>query len=292
MLDIKIESFMAVVKQGSYTKAAAMLHVTQPAISQHIQKLEEYYGCTFFVSVGRHMKLTQYGELFLTYIKLQQANEHQFQKQLTNQLTPLKIGGTLSISEFYLPQLLDQLHQNSPLEISVANTEHLLQALISGSIDVAFIEGNFNHPLFNAYIFRKAPFIPVVSQNHPLAYQKVNLQDLFKYDLVIREKGSGTRAILEHYLADENQSLSSFSQLHMINNFSLIKQLLKSTTAISFMYEAVAKKEMDEGALATIHIKDYQVIHPLLFIYPKHSMNEKAIISFFNQCFKHSSKLI
>ena len=63
MLDYRVRSFLAVCSLGSYTRAAAELHITQPAITQHIRALEAHYGCALFERSGRSMRLTPAGEL-------------------------------------------------------------------------------------------------------------------------------------------------------------------------------------------------------------------------------------
>lgn len=286
MLDQKLTTFLAVVETGSYTAAAKQLHMTQPAVTQHIQKLEEFYGCRLFTQEGRAMRLTKDGEFFLHYTRMQQSNERQLVEKLEGNQRPLYIGSTLSIADYYLPPMLFSFLEknNGGLNITVANTKVLLESLLQGKLDAAFIEGIFDRKLFEAEVFCVAKFIPVVSKNHPLFGKKIALSDLYSYPLILREFGSGTRAIFESYLAQQNDSISSFSATWEVSSFVLIKHLLENTKAVSFMYEAVAEKEIAMGSLGMLDITNYQVSHPLQFVYLKNNLDEDKIMSFYNQC--------
>ncbi|WP_317855682.1 LysR family transcriptional regulator [Chakrabartyella piscis] len=286
MLDPKLTTFLAVITYGSYTQAANKLHMTQPAVTQHIQKLEEHYGCQLFIQDGRGRKLTKEGEAFLHYAKMQASNEKHFISSLSMQQKSLHIGATLSIADYYLPPLLTHLckDQDMKLHIQVANTKVLLQQLLEGNLDCAFIEGIFDRNLFAAKQFHQSNFIPVVSATHPLANQTVKPSELYAYPLILRESGSGTRAILENALAQQNDSATSFSNIWEVGSFLLIKALLKQTNAISFMYENVAKSEIQKDELCHLHIQGFSVTHDLQFVYLKNALTEKQVLSFYDTC--------
>ncbi|MDD3393052.1 MAG: LysR family transcriptional regulator [Clostridia bacterium] len=286
MLDQKLTTFLAVVKTGSYTAAAKLLHMTQPAVTQHIQKLEEHYGCRLFAQEGRAMRLTDDGKFFLHYTKMQQSNERQLLEKLGGNQRPLFIGSTLSIADYYLPPLLFSFLEknNEGLNITVANTKILLERLLQGKLDAAFIEGIFDRKFFEAEVFCIANFIPVVSKTHPLLGKKIDLSELYAFPLILRESGSGTRAIFESYLAQQNDSISSFGSKWEVSSFVLIKHLLENTNAISFMYEAVAEKEIKMEKLGVLDIENYQVSHPLQFVYLKNNLDQVKIKSFYNEC--------
>lgn len=284
MLDLKIESFLNVVELKSYTAAAEILHLTQPAISQHIQKLEDYYGCHLIDSSRHSVKLTAAGEMLYRHLCLQRANERQFLAKLKNQTTPLKVGATLSIADYYLPETLVPYicKGQETCSIFVGNTELLLSQLQTGILDCAFIEGNYDGDLFESHLFCNARFLPVASSNHPLARQCISLAALFQYPLALREPGSGTRELLTAYLSQYNNSPQSFSRVIEMGSFTLLKQLIGSSDAVTFAYEAVAKREVKEGILGFLEIQDYSFIHPLQFIFRKNSILSERYISFFH----------
>ena len=230
--------------------------------------------------------LTEKGAQFLHYIHLQCANEQHLLCQLAEQEHPLRIGSTLSISDYYLPSILATQMESGThgIHVLVANTQTLLKKLLEGALDAVFIEGIFNRTLFASEVFCNAPFVPVVRKGHPLIGTQVNLEHLHDYPLILRESGSGTRAICEHYLALQNDAPQSFADIWEIGSFALIKALIKQTDAISFMYEGVAEEGVRNGTLDILNIRDYKIVHPLHFVYLKNSVERVRIQSFYNEC--------
>ena len=117
MIDIKLKTFIEVVDCKSFTRAAEHLHLTQPAVTQHIK---------------------------------------QFESQLYKVAIPLTIGSTLSIADYYLPEILGQYLTSSSqrCQIYVNNTQTLVQKMIDGEVDCAFVEGQFDPQLFTYHLFK------------------------------------------------------------------------------------------------------------------------------------------
>jgi len=285
MLDLKVHTFLKVVELGSYTAAANALHLTQPAVTQHIARLEEHYGCRLFRPEGRGVRLTEAGESFLHYARMQHANEVHLQFELERVRLPLRLGSTLSIADYYLPELILPLcrtERRMP-SVAVGNTEQLLGKLLAGELDAAFIEGIFDRALFEAKVFSVPEFIPVASANHPLAGREVTLEELHACPVICREPGSGTRAVMENYLSRQNDSPNSFAAMWEVGSFALIKQMLLGTEAVSFMYEAVARQEIEEGKLVRLRLQDYHVRHALHFVFLKNSLRRLEAEAFFRK---------
>lgn len=286
MLDLKIETFIKVVELKSYTLAAEALHMTQPAVSQHIKKLENYYGCQLIDSRGRGVRLTESGELLYQYIALLHANEVQFEQRLKQLSPPLRIGATLSIADYYLPRLLikSKIWTRESMNITVGNTSHLVEMLQKSTLDCAFIEGIFDVSLFETRAFAEVPFLPIASKKHPLAGKKIDLKELHGYPLILREQGSGNRELLLSYLHQNNDSIQSFKQVMEMGSFMLMKQMVAHTDAVSFMYEAVAQKEIENGELCVLDLQNYRLTHPLHFIYRKGSLEQSRYNTFYEAC--------
>ena len=107
MLDFRMQTFLTVCEEMNYTKAAERLHITQPAVSQHIHYLEQHYGCALFTFTGKKLNLTNAGKLLLNAMQTQQHDETRLMikmKQPTE--APLAIGATLSVAEGLLQEAL------------------------------------------------------------------------------------------------------------------------------------------------------------------------------------------
>lgn len=286
MLDSKLETFLTVVELHSYTLAAEALHITQPAVTQHIRKLEEHYGCKLIDFTGHQLALTQAGKLLYRYGTLQMANELVLHKQLEGAARTLRVGATLSIADYYLPRLLGPYlkENNWGISLRVGNTEEMLEDCSRGKLDCAFIEGIFYGEDFRCHVFHTAQFLPVAAADHPLAGSPRRLAELYDYPLVLREQGSGTRAILENHLFQTSRSVQEFSSVMECGSFRLIKEILKQTQAVSFMYEQVAAEEAAAGTLTYLELSDCAIQRPLHFVYPRNSMARQACEAFYERC--------
>jgi len=285
MLDIKIYTFLKVVELKNYTKAAAVLNLTQPAVTQHIKKLEDHYQCKLIEIIGKAVHLTPEGQALYHYANFQMANEAQLIDQIEHVANPIKIGATLSVADYYLPKHLGAYlnqHKES-VAVTVKNTQLILEMLLNNTLYCAFIEGIFDKTVFAYKEFCVTRFLPVVRKGHPLEQGQVSLADTYQYPLVLREKGSGTREIYENYLYQNNDSIQSLLKVHEISSFGMIKKILRATDAISFMYEEVARQEVERGELDFLSLENYEINRPLYFIYPKHSLLKDKIECFYQE---------
>jgi DNA-binding transcriptional LysR family regulator len=285
LLDAKIYTFLKVAQLKGYTKAAISLNLTQPAVTQHIRKLEEYYGCKLIDIDGKSIELTTEGKALYTYANFQIANEKQLVSRIQSIETPLKIGATLSIADYYLPSYLSSFMANHDevFSVTVRNTKSIIEMLLNNELYCAFIEGIFDKTIFHFYEFCSTRFLPVARKGHPLEYDTIVLDMLHSFPLILREPGSGTREIFENYLYQNNDSLLSFKSIYEISSFGIIKNILYGSDAISFMYEEVAKQEVERGDLCYLTLEDYSIKRPLYFIYPKNSLMKKNIESFYSK---------
>lgn len=283
MLDPKLYTYLKVVELTSYTKAAQALNLTQPAVTQHIKKLEEYYNARFIEVKGRSLHLTEQGRLLYSYANYQMANEEQLIAQMKKLDTPLKIGATLSIADYYLPKYLSPYFERREdlLTLTVKNTESIIEMLLKNELYSAFIEGIFDTSLFHYKEFESTRFMAVARTGHPLSGRVNAMGEILKFPLILREKGSGTREIFDNYLYEHNESLLSASKVYEVSSFGILKELLKHSDGISFMYEGVAQREVEEGELTFLDIKDYGIQRPLYFIYPNHSLMKERNEEFF-----------
>lgn len=285
MLDSKIHTFLEVVRQKSYTQAGRVLHMTQPAVSQHIKKLEGHYGCALFCKNSKSPTLTAKGKKIYDYSKLQVASEKQMLEALRSEDLTLRIGATLSIADYYLPAYLNAYMANAKVDLSVTvkNTRALLDQLLEGSLHCAFIEGDFDPDLFEAHGFESTNFVAVARAGHPLSQGVVDLQACFDYPLILREEGSGTRGILEAYLRHYTYTMDRFCKIDEVSSFMMMKTFLKHSDKISFMYEGVCRQEIADKTLTQISIKDFALSRRLHFIFPINSTLKEPYMAFFNK---------
>ena len=280
LLDFRINTFLIVCEYMNFTKAAEILCITQPGVSQHIKYLEKTYDTKFFEYEGKKMKLTKSGEIFYqTAITIKHDNEYLKEKIIQEKLgiPSLKFGATRTIGEFILPSKLhNYLNENRKMKITmiVENTKELIYKLEHGVIDFALVEGYFIKNEYDYVIYSKEKYICVAGKNYKLKKQPYKLEDLLQETLIIREKGSGTRDIFEKNLERQNLTLNDFSKVIEIGNINAIKQLVKNNNGITSLYEIAVKDELENGTLKQIEVDDLQKNHNFYFIWRKNSAFE------------------
>lgn len=194
MLDFRMQTFLTVCEEMNYTKAAERLHITQPAVSQHIHYLEQHYGCALFTFTGKKLNLTNAGKLLLNAMQTQQHDETRLMikmKQPTE--APLAIGATLSVAEGLLQDAFASYlkqHPNRSITLTIDNTKTLLKSIDQGKLDVAFVEGYYAKDAYDAICYRKEPFLAVCAPSFPHWQSLTTLEDLLTCPLLLREEGA------------------------------------------------------------------------------------------------------
>jgi LysR family transcriptional regulator, transcriptional activator of the cysJI operon len=285
VLDFRLESFLAVYEEGGYTKAAERLHLTQPAVSQHIRYLEERYKARLFSFQGRSLSLTEAGLILYRYASAARAEGLRVGDLIAKgkDRLVLKIGATRTLGEYLLPEALIsylRLRPEAEPSLVVDNTKALLARLREGRIDCAFIEGIFEGGDFETSVFLRDSFIPVCAPQDDLARGSHRLRDLFSRRLILREAGSGSRAVLENALAARNSSVADFRALMEIGNIEAMKTLAAESLGLAFLYERSVLRELDSGRLARVALRDFSVSHDYSFACRSGSLLRERCLEF------------
>ena len=220
MLDFRIHTFLCVCRHMNYTKAAAELQITQPAVSQHIRHLEKEYQTKLFDYTGKRLELTQAGQILLnaaTTISHDNVMLKQRLQDLQQTNKSVAFGATHTIGEFeIIDRLADFLHEHADVNIrmKIADTDKLLKAVDEGIIDFAIVEGFFDQDQYETLLFSNEPLIAVCGPDYD-APSEMYLADLMRYRLIVREKSAGTRELLEREGMDKRARLILCGHEHM-----------------------------------------------------------------------------
>lgn len=277
MIDYRYETFLALCEIKNYTKTALKLHMTQPAVTQHIKYLEKLYGCKLFSYRSKELELTDDGRLLYEYTKRIAADAERI-KELLGKSSSRKIsfGATLTIGEYIMPDILSKvmpLYKGVHFNMYVENTDALFKKLMGGEISFALVEGYFDKSQYSHTLFKEDPFIAVCSPLSEFAEGSYRIADLLKSKLILRESGSGSRAILQNILFGKNYSVNSFADWIEIGNIRAIKRLVEQNAGISFMYKTAAKEEIENGSLKEIDVSDFNGSREFNFVFLKDSIH-------------------
>lgn len=273
MLDPRLLTFLAIVEEESYTKAAMRLSMTQPGLSHQMKQLEEMYDVKLFHYENRRISLTEEGMVFRKYAESLLYQEKMMKKELENLKKKRKkyyFGATLTLGEYTLAPHLKCFYDTfSDVEFSlmVDNTKVLLSKLQTGHLDFALIEGIVDKALHQVTLLKEVPFILVVGEEHRLSGRKeVSMEELLSETLLVREEGSGSRKVLETGLSTINFSIRGFERVIDIGNIGLLKKLTEQGAGISFMYKDAVLSELSSGRLKEISVNNLRMVREFNFV--------------------------
>lgn len=292
MIDHRVLTFLTVCQELSFTKAAQRLHISQPAVSQHIQFIEEYYGVRVFHFMGKKIFLTNAGKLLRQSLTSLCNNEVYLKEQLlaaVDKRRTLRFGATLTVGEFLIAAPLSRflsVHENADVSVTVANTQELLLQLDDGRIDFAILEGSYPKHSYCHMPFLTDNFIPICGENYRFRSGECSkgssdstipdtppsLQDLTAERLLVRESGSGTRQILEEALSECDMGIEDFPHTITIGNMNTIKDMVIQGCGITFLYETAVKNELTTGLIRRIKLPGWKVRHEISVVWKKDNL--------------------
>ena len=198
----QIKAFHAVASQGSYTKAAKSLHVTQPTISDHVKALEERYGVKLFKRQGRGIVLTSLGHALLDVTRRKFSLEAEAEQLLL--MAKGMMNGRLRVvadGPYLVIPLLGAFCKRYPgvnVSMTFGNTEQVLQSLYNLNADIGVFADFYNDERLHAFPYRTDKLIAFVNREHNWSRrQSIRIEELNGQRLILREKGSVTRSVFE-----------------------------------------------------------------------------------------------
>jgi DNA-binding transcriptional LysR family regulator len=204
----QLRIFIAVAEHQHLTRAAAELNLTQSAVSAAIAALEARHGTRLFDRVGRRIELNETGRRFLPEARAILAQVATAEAALAD-LAGLKTGSlhliaSQTIANYWLPTHMHRFQSRFPgiaLRLTIANTERAAASVHDGLADLGFVEGTIDDPVLSIMPAADDELALVVGNAHGWAGRKtVSADELLESRWVLRERGSGTRAVFEEAL--------------------------------------------------------------------------------------------
>ena len=287
MRDRRLQAFRAVAKHRSFTKAADALCMTQPAVTFQIKQLEDHFNARLFDRAGGRITLTPAGLVALGYAEriLDLCDELDAKvRELTGcEVGPLTIGASTTIAEFLLPRIVGEFKSRHPgivPQLVVANSEVVQARVAERSLDLGFIEGDSHLPTLVTDVCCDDELQVVCAPSHPLARQKsVALETLPGFPYVIREQGSGTREVIDHYLQKAGLSVDSLEIIMEATSPEALKGLVATGLGFTIMSSAIVEKEVRLGDLVRIPLAPPLIRH-LSVVYPRERIQAKIVKDF------------
>jgi DNA-binding transcriptional LysR family regulator len=260
--------FHAVAEEGGFGLGAKRLRISQPAVSLQVRELESVLGVRLFDRLGRKIRLTEAGEVLLSYTRriahLEQEAEAALADLAGLKSGRLSIGASTTIGAYLLPQLLSKFRESYAevsLHLEIANTEQIQQRLLDGTLDVGLTEGLADEAQLIVEVFREDDLVAIVAPNHPLARKrKVTAEAFLLNRLILREPGSGTREVIEHALARKGLHAQAG---YCLGHTEAIKGAVHAGLGVAFVSALAVAGDVKLGRLAIIKLSDLAIHRPL-----------------------------
>ncbi len=276
MLSFKHEVFLEVAQLKSFTKASQSLYISQPAISKHVKQLEEDYKTSLFERKGNTISLTPAGQILLDALTKARALEKQLEFDISTHRDPysakgeLKLGASTTVALYIIPPVLSGFHQKHPhVRISLLNrnSETILKALLDHEIDLGIMEGKNKLSMVNSQLFLTDEVIPVCSAASRLAKKPtLQISDIHKYKIALRERGSGTLAALKYALGSHGIKLSDLDVSVRLSGTEALKNFILADECIGFLPMRSVAKELANSTLTRLYIDGLSITRQFYFI--------------------------
>ncbi|MBG9386612.1 LysR family transcriptional regulator [Caenimonas aquaedulcis] len=260
----QLKVFEAVARHLSFSRAAEELHLTQPAVSTQVRKLEEHAGLPLFEQLGKKIHLTPAGGQMLLSSR---AIIQQF-REAEEAMTQFKgvSGGRLNVTvisagDYFFPRLLVEFarrHSGVTLNFGVCNREELLGQLADNLTDLAIMVRPPVDADTIAEAFAPHPYVVVAAPDHPLAGRKrIPVSRLAKEPFIVREKGSDTWNSMEDAFGAHLPQLNLAME---IKSTETIKQAVMAGMGLSFLSAHTVSRELQAKSLVVLQVQGFPLM--------------------------------
>ncbi|OPJ57266.1 LysR family transcriptional regulator [Alkalithermobacter paradoxus] len=267
-----LRSFFVTVKLNSISKAAKVLHLTQPGLSMQIQSLEKDLGISLLNRSNRGVELTEGGKIVFDYantiLSLQENIDRDLENLKVNRKN-LLIGSCKAIGEYALPcsiYVFKQDHKDVEINMEISNTSEVIENLINRNINIGIIHGDIKEKNIQTVKITQDRLLLVTSL--PLMKDTITLDELVKLPLIFREQGSGVRDTIIKGLSD-SLSIDNLNIIYELNSMEAIKSSVIAGKGISFIPELSIKRELKDGTLKKIDIENIDLTCEFYVAYRK-----------------------
>jgi DNA-binding transcriptional LysR family regulator len=299
----KLEVFSVVTQEGSFSAAAERLHLSQPAISRHMQELEAALGIRLFKRLRRGVALTPGGEILSEYTEKILWLVREAEGELTDvrQLTmgQVHIGATPGVSVYLLPgwtRSFTSTYPNLTVSLSTDTTGGVIECLLSGRIDLGIVEGELEalqREDLESIVLQDFELVLVVGKDHPwAANDSIAADALREHRFVTREPGSRTRVWIDEMLGKRN------IEPHLIAEFDnpeAIKEAVMDNVGVTILPTYAVARERKAGLVHTLRVDDLDMHRQLKLLWDSarpFSPMTRAFLSHLSESFETIKPII
>lgn len=278
----QIESFITVVRAGSFSKAAKVMHLTQPALSLQVRDLEDALHVQLLERTHRGVKLTKAGEIVFSYgermLSMQKNMLRELELQRANNTEQLRIGASTTLGSYAVPcsiYIFKERYPNAKINLTVSNSAQILKGILDGNLDVALLEGpldtkhNMNKDLVVRGIGTDELILIVPPTGEWAERKAITLEELKELPLIVREEGSGMRKAIESALAQHGLGLADMNIVMELNNLDAIKASVEAGRGVALISRIAIRKELRHLSLHAVRVTGISFVYQFTIVHLK-----------------------
>jgi DNA-binding transcriptional LysR family regulator len=272
-----LETFAQAAEFGSFTAAARRLNLTQAAVSQRIQALEQVVSVPLFERQSGHVSLTEAGHCLYGYAQRIMALHREALQQVAGRQAPL--AGELSLAassvpgEHLLPDLLSAFRERHPhvqVRATVGDSRQVLRQMEQGKAQLGLVGGKTDNPHLEFRCFAHDELVVIVPAGHAWQRRKrVSLQQLRREPLIVREAGSGSRWCLERALAETGTNLRDLNVILELGSNEAIKEAVQRGLGLAVLSTQAVRDEVEASKLHTLHITGLPMVREMFVVWDR-----------------------
>lgn len=272
-----LRTFLIVADQKSFSKAARILYLSQPTITSHIKALENHLNASLFIRTRQFVELTQAGNILYPYAKNILNTIVKVQNEIEELMGEihgkLKIASSLTIGESILPSLLYKFKTQYPrvkLETEIINSKNIVEMVKNEELEIGLIEAELNEPTIEMEPFMSDELVLVARKGFFTMEQKhIGLEDLKSTPIILREKGSGTRTVINQCLEKSGLNPEELSVVLELGSTESVKAAVEAGLGFSILSKHSIRKELSLEIFETYRIENVELNRDFYMAYKK-----------------------
>ncbi len=283
---VKLETFLTVARERSFSKASAKLGISQPAVTQQIKFIEKYLAAKIIERKKNGIKLTNEGEeLYKIATRLEKeihSCEQEVLKIINKEMT-FKLGASFTIGTYLIPgKCLNTIGEaiNNDINLSIDVSDNIIQKLKDRKLDVGLIESPVIDPdlIYREWVEDEL----VVVSNTPIA-KILKTEELYDFDWICREEGSHTRKVVSEVFEELGVSCKSFNVLSEVSNTTAVLQTIKKADknaerpVVSIISKHAIADEVANGELFEARLRGYTMTRKFYIVYSKENKHNAYV---------------
>ena len=282
----QLEVFAAIARTDNVSRAAEALNMSQSAASSALVELERQFDCPLFDRIGKSLRLNSTGRGLLPQVEDLLAKAGEIEGFLAGgKLGPLALGATLTIGNYLATLIVAeylQRHPESRVDLKVSNTRNVLDGLIRCELDVGLIEGEANDPDLLIEPWLADELVIFCAPQHKLAQvAQVTNQQLADDTWILRERGSGTRALFDRVVAP---ALAQVNIQLQLEHTEAIKRVVEAGLGLSCLSRVSLRDAFRRGSLVEIKTPQFNLQRHFYFVQHRQRHISPASRTFLELC--------